>query len=463
MTKNTTLGLLALHHARAYAHLFPGDGREAAVIILCKRCEGPRTRLLSRNVLLVPHDECKRDVHQLTWPGQWIEQAIDLAEVEGLTILLMHSHPGGLFAFSKADDASDALTMPSLLEAFGPMHGSAVMTPDGAVIARLYQRDLTPRPIGLVTMANDQIHLWWHPASAGAGRRRPPMAFTSAMTQDLALLTVGVIGVSGTGSVIGEQALRAGFARVIPVEFDHLEIKNLNRVLNAFLSDAEAHRLKVDVYADAAAKIRPSCSVTPIPKSVSTRDAVLALMQADVIFVCVDSHEGRMVADRIAAAFMIPLFDMGVLIPTRKNEHGEIVIADVCGRIDYVFPGGSTLSDRGIYTPETLYAEDLMRSNPKAFGEQLAAGYIRGFPEQAPSVISLNLRAAAQAFNEFLARTYPFRQEPNSQYAQSRFSLAACEEDHFDESSFPRQMNPILGRGLTEPLLDLLLLAEDAT
>lgn len=42
-------------------------------------------------------------------------------------------------------------------------------------------------------------------------------------------------------------------------------------------------------------------------------------------------------------AFLLPLFEVGVVIPTCKVATGR-VIADVCGRIDYVQPGGASLA-----------------------------------------------------------------------------------------------------------------------
>ncbi|MGO7206663.1 ThiF family adenylyltransferase, partial [Rhizobium ruizarguesonis] len=50
---------------------------------------------------------------------------------------------------------------------------------------------------------------------------------------------------------------------------------------------------------------------------------------------------------------------------------------------------------------------------------------------------------------------FPFRQEPNRNYARTAFSLAACDEEHYSEDEFPRQDNPLLGRGAKEPLLEL--------
>ena len=117
----------------------------------------------------------------------------------------------------------------------------------------------------------------------------------------------------------------------------------------------------------------------------------------------------------MAAAFLLPLFDVGVVIPVRKDGNSH-AIGDVCGRIDYVQPGGSTLQDRGVYTPADIRAEYLRRAAPEAHRQEVEAGYIRGIAEEAPGVITLNMRAAAVSVNEFIARAYPYRLDPNRRY-----------------------------------------------
>ena len=67
--------------------------------------------------------------------------------------------------------------------------------------------------------------------------------------------------------------------------------------------------------------------------------------------------------------------------------------------------------------------------------------------------------AASACVSEFIARAFPFRLEPNSRYARTIFSLAACEEEYFAEEEFTAATNPTLGRGAKEPLLGLPVLA----
>jgi hypothetical protein len=113
------------------------------------------------------------------------------------------------------------------------------------------------------------------------------------------------------------------------------------------------------------------------------------------------------------------------------------------------------LQDRGIYTPESLREEYLRKVAPDAYQQELEAGYLKGVVEEAPAVITLNMRAAAACVNEFIARAFPFRLEPNSLYARTQFSLAACEEEYFAEDIFTRTASLLLARGDAEPLLGL--------
>ena len=456
----TALALAGIQHDLLRAHLLPGDGLEAVAILLCSRSPLPRIRLLVRDIILVPHDACRvRRSDFIGWPGHYIETALERAEAENLSIILAHSHPGGLFAFSLADDESDRLVIPSLIANHGHFHGSAVMEAGGAMRARWYDRELRAHPIDLVTVAGHDLLYWWEEDAEQRARITRPLAFTSDMSRELKRLTAGFIGVSGTGSINAEQGCRLGFGHAKLIDFDRVELKNLNRVLNTTLRDANAHRLKVDAFAEAVHGYRGEGVARAIPLSILTREAVIEASQCDLLFCSVDCLEARQIADLLATSFLLPLFDVGVVIPIRNAGNG-LAIGDVCGRVDYVQPGRSTLQDRGVYSPETLRAEYLRRTAPEAHRDELAAGYIPGLIDEAPAVITLNMRAAAACMNEFIARAFPYRHEPNERYARTLFSLAACEEEFTAESAFVGSGNKaLLGCGSLEPLLGLPFLA----
>lgn len=450
------LALPGLIYDALLAHLLAKDGNEGAAILLCRDAAPVRSRLMVVEAIPVPHDACAiRRPDYISWPGEILSAAIDRAEDEGLSIILLHSHPGGFSHFSRTDDDSDRVAIGSIFNGWSGSvptagHGSAIMIAPGIIRARLYQPDLQPRDVARVIIAGDDIKIW-----EADGPPSLPMAFGSGMTRALSTLHACVIGVSGTGSIIAEQAARMGFGALTLVDFDHVETKNLNRILNSTAEDAARAAPKVDMFAAALARVRPVLQVTPIRENIFQRDAVIAAAQADILFSCVDSSEGRQIADLISQAFMIPLIDMGVTIPTRRLADGTLAIVEVMGRIDYVQPGGATLSDRAVYTPASLRAEYLARTDPERFAAEQREGYIKGAPEEAPSVIALNMRAASAAMLECVARLFPFRHDGNARYARTLFALADGDEETMFEAAFERAPNPLLGRGAVEPLLGL--------
>ena len=71
------------------------------------------------------------------------------------------------------------------------------------------------------------------------------------MTEWLGRLSACIIGVSGIGSFVAEQLARLGFGEIIVIDFDKIEPRNLNRILNATIADAKVGRLKVEMFAAA--------------------------------------------------------------------------------------------------------------------------------------------------------------------------------------------------------------------
>ncbi|EOL8949507.1 ThiF family adenylyltransferase [Cronobacter dublinensis] len=440
-------------YQRLHKHLFPGDGKESAAILLCNRNEGSRFKLLVKEIIPVPDDECEsRKINFISWPGLYLEKAIDAAETASMSVILVHSHPGGLFEFSLYDDESDAITIPALYQAVKAVHGSAIMIHDGRMRARFYSEDLNVKDVDLISVPGDDICLWRPDDKVP---QKEVIAFTSGMTECFSHLTAAVIGVSGTGSIVAEQVTRLGFGKILLVDDDHIEEKNLNRILNATREDASHNVSKVEMFAAAVSRIRGKNVATAIHSSIFAREAVLAVADADVIFCCVDSFQGRMVADLISSAFLIPLLDVGVKIPTHIEPEDGLKITDVSGRIDYVKPGGATLFDREVYTPALLHGEMIEKMQPELYKQQLAQGYITGIQEEAPSVITLNMRAASACVSEFIARCFPFREDPNSFFSRTLFSLSGVEDNFYKEDTFSKRKNLLLAEGCSEPLLGM--------
>jgi hypothetical protein len=456
ITRDATIVISTPIQACLQTHLFPGDGLEAAALLLCRRAGRRRLKLLAFDVIPVPHAACRRETDHLTWPGDFVEAAIARADAENLVVIAVHSHPAGALYFSSLDDDSDRLLLPAIFQGTDRICGSGIMLPGGQMRVRLYPDGAHPVAVDLVLRAGEDIGLGWRDDPVR------PMAFTSGMTAWLGRLSACVIGVSGTGSIVAEQLARLGFGEIILIDFDRVELKNLNRILNSTLAHAQDGTLKVEAFGATIRRYREGCEVVQVPRSIATRDAILAASDADVLFSCVDTGEGRHIADRIGAYFLMPLFDVGVSIPTCPSPDGERrSIIEVCGRVDYVYPGASNLQDRNVYDPALLEAEYLAQAAPDAYQRKLNDGYLQGAGEQAPAVISLNMRAACACVMEFIARAFPFRHDNNAKYARSIFTLCGGEENFYSQDSFAARHRFPMGAGAQEPLIGLPALMGD--
>jgi hypothetical protein len=77
-----------------------------------------------------------------------------------------------------------------------------------------------------------------------------------------------------------------------------------------------------------------------------------------------------------------------------------------------------------------------------------------------PAVISINMRAASLALDDFLARIHPYRLDPNSEVATQTVSLTQGEYIRIPEGQPCPMFAARVGRGDSTPLLDMPELSE---
>ena len=463
-----SLSLTDAQHAELHRHLFPGDGKEAAAILLCGRSAGLRHRLLVRAVWPVPHDRCvERTPTSIVWPTEIMVPWLEVADASALSVVKVHSHPGFYPKFSPPDDESDRDLLPCLADwicAEVP-HASVVMLSDGRMFGRCLTVDGRFESLRSISVAGDEIRIW-RPHDFGQEgmpalpefSRRHAQAFGERTSRELGELSVAVVGCSGTGSPTIVQLAHLGVGRLVIVDPDLVHELNLNRILHATAEDARLRRFKVDVLADAVARLGLGTKVEPYAKNLFSPEAVRAVASCDVVFGCVDTAEGRFLLNLLASFYVLPYIDVGVTLETDENAD----ISQVCGYVHYLKPGGSSLLSRGAVDLEDVKAEGMKRQNPEAYEEQRKAGYIKGVQEDRPAVISVNMQFAGMAVNELIARLHPFRENPNRSYAKIGMSLS---ELTFYPEAEPvgvcRYMARQVGRGDVVPLLNLPELSED--
>ena len=451
----TTLTLTGRQHTELKEHLFPNDGCEAVAIALCGRRNGNRrVRLLVRKLALVPHDACSlRTPTRVTWPTDLLPPLLAEADRLGLAVVKIHGHrlPS---PFSAIDDRADRELFPSIHAwTDSSPHGSAIMFEDGRMIARLVDEHGRFQRLASVNVVGDDLGFW--PSDSETGTvpefaRRVAQTFGAGTYDRLRRLRIGVVGCSGTGSPLIEQLARNCVGELVLVDPDHIEEKNLNRILNATMDDARQARLKVEVAASAIRAMGLGTAVETHPRNLFDPDTVRAVADCDVVFGCMDSIDGRHLLNKLATFYLLPYFDLGV----KLEADGRGGVDQVCGTVHYLQPGSSSLLSRHVYTMEQVRAAGLYRTDPSAYRDLLDDGYIRGVEENRPAVVQLNSLLASLAVNEFLARLHPYRLDPNADYAVHRLSLSHGIYEHEEDGALCPVLARHVGRGDLSPLLD---------
>ncbi len=458
---DVTLTLNAEQHAALQAHLFPSDGCEAAAIILCGRRAGDRRhRLVACEVHPIPYEQCSaRKPQCVTWPTDTIVPLLGRAEARGLTVVKVHSHPGGCEWFSETDDEGDRRLMPAIRDWFDIdlHHASAVMLPDGRMFGRYVTEEGGFQPLAHINVAGDDLIFWY----AGERTDETPdfaashaQAFGEGTFERLRRLSVAVIGCSGTGSPVIEQLARLGVGELVMVDDDKLEARNINRILNATMTDVRAGRLKVDVLADAVKRMETGTRVVPLTLNLWTPEAVNAVAQCDLVFGCMDTIDGRFLLNTIAAYYQLPYIDLGVRIAAFPEGARKGEIAAVCGSVHYLKPGGSSLISRGLFTMKDVRAAGLARTDPVAHAQQIRDGYVSGVAVHRPAVITLNMLFASFGVNELLARLHPYRDEANHAYDHIQVNLGDMEIIPASKPEPCQIFKGDVGKGDIRPLLD---------
>lgn len=455
----TVLRTTGEQHVLLKNHLFPGDGKEAVAVAICGRRAGTERHILAvHEIFLIPYDQCRVRAHdRVEWNTELIVPLLKKAMKHGMAVVKIHSHLGGPEKFSWVDDASDRALFNSVYGWTGDEdnpHVSCIMLPDGKIFGRVVSPDGEFTPLDLVSVAGDDLHFWRPESNVTELReftRRHAQAFGERTTAMLGDLVIAVIGVSGTGMPVVEMISRLGVRKLIPVDPDIVEEKNTNRLPNTFAEDVLRKSLKVDAAERAINAMGFGTVVQAIPHNLWEAEVVKAVAEADVVFGCVDSVDGRYLLNRIATFYNIPYFDIGV----KLEADGRGGIEQVCGTVHYLQPGRSSLLSRGVFTMEQVRAAGLKRTDPEAYKEQVKAKYIVGAQEDRPAVISVNFFAASLAVNEFLARLHPYRDDDNGEYAIHRFSLSQGVFYREGEGEPCRLLARYAGRGDMRPLLNL--------
>jgi molybdopterin/thiamine biosynthesis adenylyltransferase len=392
---------------------------ETGCILIVARNDHPSNpSLLVADVLEpVAGDFDRQDEGALSFSSGYLRRALLAVRRRGLAgFLTVHTHPlsDRKVGFSRYDDASDPELMANLYDLEpGGTFGSVVFGKN-SVKARLWNPELRPQDMDeMLVIGSRYVAV----PLDGVGDERVPepaatfdrgLAITGAgALYQMSRMRFGVIGVSGTGSLLIELLVRAGAGTIVMFEFESIDDVNLNRILHSRQSDVDERVSKTTRAAEAIHTTGLPTRVEIVRGGDITDPSVAQeLMGCDVLFGCVDREWPRLILSEVAYQYLIPVIDMGTEIGLAADGQ-ELQSLDA--RVSYVAPGNACLQCMGLVTSEGLRLEGI---SAEELERTIGLGYCRDIRLKAPAVMDLNMRAASLAMLLLRHLLQPFMATP---------------------------------------------------
>ncbi len=364
---------------------------------------------------------------------------------------------GALARFSKKE-----LTVPSSILSTDKMFADVVISNNNKIFSGTLSSNNNSKPISQMMITGDNITIInnSNDTNTPSFLERNQQTFGSGTVNLMNNLSVGVVGCSGTGSIVIEQLVRLGVGELTLIDKDIVEDVNLNRIVNS--RQCDIGKAKTKVLENAISEIGFGTKVHTLNDELKSQAAINMIANCDIVFGCMDEVSGRHLLNRISSFYLIPYFDVGV----RLDADGKGSINDICGQINYVQPDGSSLLSRGVISREALDAEGLKVTDYNEYLRQKGEKYIIGAQENSPAVISVNMLYASLVVNEFLARLHPYREDTNNYFQYYSFSLGKFYLQNFMETNRSNmiqeccpELRKYIGLGDITPLLDMPILS----
>jgi len=307
-------------------HLIRDDGQEDVLIATYVLSTGlERTTALLRSVIF-PRDS-ERLLHgNASFTSAYVLRAASEARAAGEGLVLLHSHPGGegwqMLSAMDGDTESEYERVARATTKM-PLVGMTLGTHDTAWSARFWFERSEPTWAESVRSVAPTMSVTWNDELRAvpcvtASQERTVSAWGERAQGSISRLRVLVVGGGSVGLDVAQRLAATGLITVGVMDFDAVEVRNLDRLIGATRLDAVLERSKVDV---AARLMNSSATATNIEicrheVSIADPEGVSIALDYDVIFSCVDSPWPRAVLNGIAYADLIPVIDGGIALDT---------------------------------------------------------------------------------------------------------------------------------------------------
>ncbi len=189
-------------------------------------------------------------------------------------------------------------------------------------------------------------------AIAFAGSAPTVAAYGEQAGLKLQAATVAIVGAGGTGSAAAHVLTRAGVGRLILIDHDMFESRNLERLHGSKDEHISSRPRKVDLVRKMCLEINPKLEVIAIEGNCLGRVAMDWLLRSDLVLGCADTLHSRVALSEIAYRYLVPVIDTAVQLDGKDG----VVTAEVMQFARY-YPGAPCVYCRGLVDSAQLAFE----------------------------------------------------------------------------------------------------------
>jgi hypothetical protein len=391
------------------AHLLRDDEQEDLCFALWHPSKGQeRVTALIQQLVLPKHGE--HQIHgNASFLPSYFERVIGLALENNAGIAFLHSHLGPGWQGMSRDDITAEKRMAATVQATTglPLLGLTLATDEAwsarfwhKVAPQTYERDWC----STVRVVGESFRITYNDALVPKLNFREELSRTVSAwgekeQNQLMRLKVGIVGVGSVGSIIAESLARMGISHIKLIDFDSVELLNLDRILLTRRQDAVLQSAKVQVLARELKKSATAHPfvVDPLEYSISEEEGFRAALDCDVLFSCVDRPWARSILNFIAYSHLIPVIDGGIRAERKKSGEG---LLRTDWRTHAIGPSRICLECLGQYKSEDVSTD---REGYLDDSQYIIGLHESHFIKHNENVFAFSLSVAALEMQQFLA------------------------------------------------------------
>ncbi len=284
--------------------------------------------------------------------SQAIRDALQTAFSTGDGIFHVHMHDfPGIPVFSLMDCEEIPRVVESLTFANPEMpHGMLVLGHDLAS-ANVVMPGGKLQPVDRIAVIGQPTLVISALPEFDGGERFDRQTFLGPLApQRIHSLKIGIIGLSGGGSHIVQQASHVGFSDFVLFDSQAIDLSNLNRLVGATEKDVAEGRLKIAVANRVVKSINKRARTKPL--AARWQDYPEILRTCDIVFGCVDGFDERRQLESACRRYLIPLIDIGMDVAIVRSQKPRVF-----GQLILSLPGYACMHCIGFLNERTLSVE----------------------------------------------------------------------------------------------------------